>query len=60
MTKEFGLVFVEVFKEISEVLHNHVGIVVRLKEPVIVLVMGLHCTFQHKILILYKAHLEFS
>ena len=41
MTKEFGLVFVEVLKEISEVLHNHVGIVVRLKEPVILLVVVL-------------------
>ena len=41
MTKEFGLVVIEVFKEISEVLHNHVGIVVRLKEQVILLVMVL-------------------
>ena len=39
MTKEFGLVVIEVLKKISEVLHNHVGIVVRFKEPVILLVV---------------------
>ena len=39
MTKEFGLIVIEVLKKISEVLHNHVGIVVRLKEPVILLVV---------------------
>ena len=38
-TKEYWLVRVKILEEISKVLHYHVGVVVRLDKPVVVLVV---------------------